>query len=344
MLVSKVLKELTSIPSPSGFESRIKKTITHFLSPYTDSIKEDIRGNLICTKLTKKTDHVKTLMFIAHMDEVGFMITYIEENGFIRFTNIGGIDVHILKGSPVQILHNDIIVNGVIGVKPAHMKKESKHEDYDFSDLWIDIGVKNKEEALRFISVGDCAVIKSDYMEMPNNLISCRGCDDKSGIVALIKMMEILSDNKCPNNIVVVFSVQEEIGLRGAKTSSYNISPDICIAVDVAHATDYPTINKAKYGDIRLGNGPVIPFGQDFTVKIQKKLIDIAEKFNLKYQTLALSNYSGTDVNAVGVSKGGCMTGLLSIPCRHMHTPIEIVSLTDINDVGKILADFCKLN
>lgn len=341
MEISNILKELTGIPSPSGFENAIRAVIKKMVAPYVDTVVEDVFGNLICKKNAKVPATAKTIMFIAHMDEVGLMVTYIEDSGMIRFGKIGGVDVCIMKGKPVQITHNNSVVQGVIGVRPAHMKKESEQRDFDFSDLWIDIGVKNKDEASKYVSIGDCAVIQSDLIEMPNNLISCRGCDDKAGVASLIKMLEKIEKKDVAYNIVVVMSAQEEIGLRGAKISSYNINPDICIAIDVAHATDYQTINKAKYGDVKLGDGPVIPYGADFSQSIQEKLRDISKSIDINHQIIALPSSSGTDVNAAITTKGGCLSGLVSIPCRYMHTPIEVVSIKDIETVSNLLSAYC---
>lgn len=342
MEIKNILKELTDIPSPSGFENAIRSVIKGMVNPFVDTIVEDVFGNLICKKNAEVPDATKTIMFIAHMDEVGLMVTYIEDSGIIRFAKIGGVDVSIMKGKHVQITHNNSVVHGVIGVRPVHMRKESEQRDSDFSDLWIDIGAKNKAEASKYVSVGDCAVIQSDLIEMPNNLISCRGCDDKAGVASLIKMLEIIANKDVAYNIVVVMSAQEEIGLRGAKISSFNINSDICIAIDVAHATDYPTINKAKHGDVKLGDGPVIPTGADFSQSIQEKLRDISRSIDINYQIIALPSSSGTDVNAVITTKGGCYSGLVSIPCRYMHSPIECISIKDVENVSELLSKFCE--
>lgn len=222
------------------------------------------------------------------------------------------------------------------------MKRNGNNRDLEESDLWIDIGISDKDEVEKLISIGDCIVIDAPLVELPNQLISSRACDNKAGVVSLIRMLDLIKDDVFGNNIIVVFSAQEEVGLRGAKTATYSASPDVCIAVDVAHATDYPTVNKSKYGDVRIGKGPVIPVGSDLTPCMQKELKNISQNLGLDYQLLALSGCSGTDINAVQVTKAGCATGLISIPCRYMHSPVEIVSLSDIESVAQILAEFCR--
>lgn len=337
-----IVKSLFQLASPSGHEHRIVKVLKENVSNCVDSIVEDAIGNLICTKYSKDSQTNKTIMFVAHMDEIGLMVTYIEESGYIRFTRIGGVDLMLLKGRNVKIVHGDAEVFGVIGTTPIHMKRNGNNRDLEESDLWIDIGVTDKEEAEKLISIGDCIVIDAPLVELPNQLISSRACDNKAGVATLLRMLNLVKDDVIENNIVVVFSAQEEVGLRGAKTATYSVSPDVCIAVDVAHATDYPSVNKSKYGDVRIGKGPVIPVGSDLTPCIQKELKNISQSLELDYQLLALSGCSGTDVNAAQVTMAGCATGLISIPCRYMHSPVEVVSLSDIENVAQILAEFCN--
>lgn len=338
-----ILRNICSIISPSGYEQAISHTIKKYASDFVDSIAEDALGNIICCKYSKEPQTSKTIMFVAHMDEIGLMVTYIEESGFIRFTRIGGVDLMLLKGRNVKIVHNGTEIPGVIGTKPVHMRRNGNNKDLEESDLWIDIGVTGKEEVEKLVSIGDCIVMDTPFIEMPNQLISSRACDNKSGVTALLRMLELIKNSVCETNIVVVFSVQEEIGLRGAKTATYAVEPNVCIAVDVAHATDYPSVNKAKYGDVRIGHGAVIPIGSDLTPSIQANLKNISQDLGLDYQLLALSGCSCTDINAAQVSKAGCATGLISIPCRYMHSPVEVVSLSDIEIVAQILAEFCKL-
>ena len=342
MELTNILRNIFSVISPSGYEQAISYIIKKYASDFVDSIAEDALGNLICSKYSKEPQISKTIMFVAHMDEIGLMVSYIEESGFIRFTRIGGVDLMLLKGRGVKIVHNGVEISGVIGTIPIHMRRNGGNKDIDDSDLWIDIGITGKEEVEKLVSIGDCIVIDTPFVEMPNQLISTRACDNKSGVVALLRMLELIKDSVFESNIVVVFSVQEEIGLRGAKTVTYAVEPNVCIAVDVAHATDYPSVNKARYGDIRIGQGAVIPVGSDLTTSIQTVLKSISQDLGLNCQLLALSGCSGTDVNAAQVTRAGCATGLISIPCRYMHSPVEVVSFSDIENVAQILAEFCK--
>ena len=339
-----LLKSLIDIPCPSGYENGLQKTIIDIVSPLVDKIELDVQGNLVAYKKAKSVNS-KTLMFIAHADEVGLLVQYIEDDGYIRFSKIGGVDIQILKGRNVVILHEKKEISGVIGVRPIHMENEDSKHKVDISELWIDIGTCSKAETESLVSIGDPIIMDSKLSRLTNNKVSGKACDDKAGIVTLIKALEVLKQNQIESqyNIVLVISVQEEVGARGATTASFNINPDIGIAIDVAHATDYPTINKAKHGDIRLGGGVIIPTSADTSRSIQAKFKDIAMSQNIPFQSLAISGQSGTDAQAIQISRGGCLVGLLSIPCRYMHSPAEVISFTDIEYAAKLIVEFCRV-
>ena len=339
--LSDILRDIAAIASPSGCERAIMQVLGKYVSGYVDLVAFDAIGNMVCSKYGNDAQANKTIMFVAHADEVGLMVSYIEESGYIRFTRIGGVDMMLLKGRNVKIIHNDAEVPGVIGAMPIHIRRNS-NKDLEESDLWIDIGISGREEVEKVVSIGDYIVIDAPIIEMSDGLICSRGCDNKAGVVALLRMLELIKNLDCKTNIVVVFSVQEEVGLRGVRAAAYSVCPDVCIAIDVAHATDYPTVNKSKYGDIHVGKGPVVPVGSDLTSSVQAELKQISQELGIGYQQLALAGPSGTDINAVQVTGRGCATGLISIPCRYMHTPVEVVSLTDIENTAQILAEFCK--
>lgn len=331
------LTQVTSIHSPSGSEFILHSFLKKQLADFSDKIEEDVLGNLIAYKYAIDKTSSKTIMLVAHMDEVAMMVSYIDNDGWIGVAKVGGVDVNIMRGQKVVILHEDREIHGVVGSIPIHMQKETPKKDLDFTDLWIDIGATSINEAERLVSVGDYVLVDSEIQSLNNHCVCAKACDNKAGIVALWELVEKLSSVSIPINLVMVFSVQEEVGLRGAKAAAYNQKPDICIAVDVAHASDYPNINAKKYGRIRLGDGPVIPLGTNFTLKIQKSMMQLAFENNIPFQRLVLPASSGTDVNAVQTERGGCQTGLISIPCRYMHSPNEVVSLCDIDYCSKLL-------
>lgn len=280
-------------------------------------------------------------MFVAHCDEIGFAIKYIDESGYIHFSPLGGIDPSIVRGRDVVIKHHEHTVYGIIGARPASLSKNNKSKDIDISDLWIDIGVGSKSEALDSVSIGDPITFKPHYNELSNNIFSTKSIDNRVGVAILMALIDKLHNADIDENIYFVFSVQEEVGLRGVTTAGYNIHPNIGIAIDVTHATDYPTINKNAFGEIKLGKGPSIPVGPNFSSLVQNKLRNIATQNHIDYQVESISGFSGTDVAELQLLRGGCKSGLLSIPCRYMHTPVETASYDDVLSAIEILFEFC---
>lgn len=341
-----IIEQLVNTPSPSGFEKDTQSVVSKIISPYVDEVMEDILGNLICKRYAKTANDAKTIMLMAHIDEIGMMITYVEPSGFIRFNKLGGVDPQLLQGHSVTILHEGNSVKGVIGSLPIHIKniknKDMQKNVPDISDMWIDIGAASREEALRKVQIGDPIVVDSDINALSGNVISSRACDNKAGVTALLLAAQMLNDKEITNKVVFVTSVQEEIGTRGAIVASYNIHPDVCIAIDVTHATDYPSVPKSKYGEVNIGGGAAIPVGSDLSVYVQHILIELAVGNDIPFQRFALPGSSGTDAHAAEVSRAGCLTGLVSIPCRYMHTPVECISAKDVISTAELLAAFCE--
>ena len=334
-----ILKELCSISSPSGYEMNITSHLKHYLSRYDKiAVTEDSIGNII---VKKNGSSNRDIMLVAHCDEIGFAVKYIDESGYIHFSPLGGIDPTILRGRDVVIMHRGAPICGVIGARPVSLSKNNKSKDIDISDLWIDIGVGSRSEALNSVSVGDPITFKPHYNELCNNIFSTKSIDNRVGVAILMTLIDRLHDVGTVENIHFVFSVQEEVGLRGVITAGYNIHPNIGIAIDVTHATDYPTINKNAFGEIKIGGGPSIPVGPNFSSLVQNKLRDIAAQNNIAYQVESISGFSGTDVAELQLLRGGCQSGLLSIPCRYMHTPIETASYDDVLFAIEILFEFC---
>ncbi len=342
-----LIKDLCCLSIVSGCEIiNQNNAVIDYLNNHNVLFEQDVLGNIIFKKTGKGE---KTLMLVAHYDEIGFSVKYIDDNGYIYFSAIGGVDTSILRGQRVVIIHNGHLIDGVIGAKPVHMinnaRNGNNNKGIDISDLWIDIGVTEKKEDIReLVSIGDPISFPPNFSELKNDIFSSKSIDNRVGVAALFLLFEELQ-NIIVNykNIYFVLSSQEELGLRGARVASFTLNPDICIAIDVTHATDYPTINKNKFGDVRLKQGAVIPTGSNFTPTLQKCLRDIAKKREIPYQIESLPGHSGTDISEVQIIRGGCASGLISIPCRYMHTPIETASYNDIRSVVDILFDFCRI-
>lgn len=342
--VKNILKEFCSISSPSGYEYLATNHVVDSIRKCDEhaNVEIDVLGNIYLKKQGRTN---KTIMLVAHYDEIGFSIKFIDVGGYIYFTSIGCVDLSILRGQRVLINHNGKLILGVIGATPIHISSQQKHgrnSDYDIGELWIDIGAKSKEEAEKIVSIGDPITFCPNYNELSNDVFTSKGIDNRAGLVALLSVYEQIKDIDTEYTINFVATTQEELGLRGAKIAAYSMAPDVCIVIDVTHATDYSAIDKRKYGYIGIGNGAVIPKGPNFNFSLQQELCEIANTHNVKYQIESISGHSGTDAAEIQLSKGGCRTGLISIPCRYMHTPIEIASFNDIKSVIELLVCYCK--
>ncbi len=334
------LKKLMSTPSPSGYEREAQDVVREEIKGFCDKVERDTHGNQIGIINPEGKPRV---MLSGHIDEIGFMVKYIDDEGYLYFAPVGGWDPQISQGQRVVILTDKGPIKGVIGKKPIHlMTEEDRKKVVQIKDQWIDIGAKDKKEAESMVKVGDYAVVDVQFEELLNDLVVSRGFDDKSGAFVVAETLRLLQDKNFDAGVYGVTSVQEEIGLRGAKTSAYHINPDIGIAIDVTFSTDCPTLEKKLVGEIKIGGGPVIARGPNINPKVERLLIQTAEEERIPYQLEGANRATGTDANAIQITRGGIAAGLVSIPNRYMHTPCEIVSLSDLENVAKLLAGFIR--
>ncbi len=332
------LKKLIGTISPSGFEEEAVNLWKKEVEEFAEKTEIDINGNGIAILNEGREPKI---MLAGHVDEVGFMAKFIDKDGYIYFSTIGGVDPHLIPGQRVRIKTKSGEILGVIGKKPIHLlEEEEKKKISKIEELWIDIGAKTEEEAKSKVCIGDVAVCNVGFDTLNSDRIVARGFDDKAGVFIITELLKSLSKKRFDASLYGVVTVQEEIGLRGAKTSAYGISPDIGIAIDVAFATDFPTINKKKTGDVKIGNGPVIARGPNINPKIFDLLLNIAKKENIPYQIEAIPKATGTDANVIQLTKSGVAAGLVSIPLRYMHTPVEVVSIKDLENTSNLLESF----
>jgi putative aminopeptidase FrvX len=334
------LRNLIASPSPSGFEQRVQQVIREDVSRYTDEVRTDVHGNVIAALNPNNRPRV---MLTAHCDELGFLVRYIDENGFIYFAPIGGFDPSTLPGERVQIHVEDRTILGVIGRKPAHLLSgEERGHAPKLSELWIDIGAENKEEALRLVPIGSVATRAAQLENMRGDLVVSRALDDKSGIFAVTEAMRRIhaQRDKLKAGVFFASAVQEEVGLRGATTSAYAIDPQIAIAVDVTFTSDHPQTSKYEIGEVKINGGPVITIGGHINTRVYQLLRQVADQAGIQYQIDPQAGETGTDTDVIQVARSGVATGLVSIPCRYLHTGSEIVSLKDIDEVAEVLSRF----
>ncbi|MGI6400936.1 MAG: M42 family metallopeptidase [Thermoguttaceae bacterium] len=332
--------DLIKTPSPSGYEEKIQAVVRDYVHDFVDDVRTDSHGNLI---VARNPDAPFRVMLSGHCDQIALEVNYIDADGFVYVLPLGGWDPQTLVGVRVTIWSKNGPVNGVIGRKAIHLlNEEERRRVPKITDLWVDIGAKSKDDAANAVRVGDCGTITLDYQELLNNRIAAPATDDKSGLWAVMEALRRIDSSKLNVGVFAVSSVQEEVGLRGAKTSAFGIDPNVGIAVDVTHATDTPTVEKKISGEVNLGDGAVIGKGPNMNMKLVDALIDVAETNEIAYQIAAENRITGTDAAMIQVSRSGVATGLISIPNRYMHTPVEIVSWDDMNAVADLLARYCE--
>jgi len=334
------LKQLVEAPSPSGFEEPVQKIVREQMMKFADEVKTDVHGNVIGIRNPRGSPR---LMLAGHCDEIGFMIRYIDKDGFIFFSSIGGIDAHIVPGKRVKIHTRNGPVLGVVGKKPIHiMEQEEKKKVVKLSEQWIDIGVKDKKEAEKLVSVGDPITFTEGLERLQGELVSSRGFDNKMGTFVVCEVLKEIADKPLEAAIFAASTVQEEVGLRGARTAAYFINPQVGIAVDVGVASDFPEVDKKKEGEIRIGEGAILYRGANINPKVAELLMTIAQEENIPYQLSGEAKATPTDANVIQISRAGVAAGLVSVPLRYLHTPVEVLSLRDLENVVKLLSTFVQ--
>lgn len=334
-------ENLIFLPSPSGFEENASKLFKNYVSKFCDDVKVDTLGNVIAViKANKKTDF--NVMISGHIDEIGLMVKYIDDKGFIYFTSVGGVDIRLLLGMRVIVHTEKGKIKGVVGQKPIHLMEAAEREKVSkIHELFIDIGAKDKKDALKYVNIGDYITIDCGLDKLLNGLLVGRGFDDRMGAFCVAEMLRLISEQKehLSVNVYGVATVQEEIGLRGATVSSYSIEPKVGIAVDVGFATDFPSVDCKIAGEGKLGGGPIISKGPNINPHIFDLLIKTAKMKKIPYQLEAAPRGTGTDANVMQLTKGGVATALVSVPLRYMHTPVEVLSEKDLESTIKLLKE-----
>ncbi|MDD2715737.1 MAG: M42 family metallopeptidase [Candidatus Wallbacteria bacterium] len=337
----KFLEALHLASSPTGSEIPAKKVFREYLKNYADRFESDTIGNTIAVLSGSKPKG--SILLAGHIDEVGVMVKYIDEKGFIFFSAVGGIDPAVLPGKRVVFEKNGKKIVGVLGKKPIHLlDAKDRDKAVQMEDLFIDIGCNSKKEAAKLLELGDTGVTSYGLEYLPNDLAVARGFDDRIGAFIIAETLKNLSSHKknLAYTVYATATTQEEIGLRGASVCAFNLKPDLAIALDVTHAIDYPNVEKKKFGDINLGKGGVIPKGPNIHPWIYTNLVSVAKKSKIPYQVNALPRPAGNDSNVIQITRGGIPVGVVAIPLRYMHTPSEVLSLKDVENIIRLLTDF----
>jgi len=332
------LEEIMSLPSPSGFEQPVQRVVRKQVAKYAHEVKTDVHGNVVATLNPQGSPRV---MLAGHCDQIGLMVQHLTEEGFVHFSAIGGIDTSVVPGLRVVIHGPKGPVPGLIGRKPIHLQtpEERKNAKIEIHKLWIDLGAADKQATEKVIEVGNAITFDLGLTRLQDQRVAGAGFDDKVGVLVVMEALRLLARRKLDCAVFAVSTVQEELGLRGARTSAFSINPQVAIAVDVTFATDHPDMDKARIGDIKLGAGPVIARGPNINPVVHELLVQAAKQKRLSWQTEAIPKASGTDANVMQISREGVAAGLISVPSRYMHTPVEVISLDDAANAATLLAE-----
>jgi endoglucanase len=336
------LRTLVNTPSPTGHEVRGQRVWLDYVKPFAEETFSDAYGN--CVAVLNKGGSPR-LMLAAHADEIAMAVNYISDEGFLYVRKMGGVDAAITKAQRVVIHSRNGPVKGVVGnVAPHLTKQEGDPKPPKIHDLFIDIGAKDRKEAERIVRIGDPITLTDEFDLLRNDLAVARAFDNRIGTFAVAEALRLLQEvkGKLAAEVCAVSNVQEEVGLLGARQIAYSLQPDVAVVVDVTHATDYPTVSKAQHGDVKIGGGPALTHGGCNHPDVVARLEVVAKAKKIRLQHEAMSATSGTDTDVIFWTRGGIASALVSLPNRYMHSPVEVVSLKDLEKIPELLAAFAR--
>jgi len=333
------LKELVATPTPSGAEHDGQKLVADYMRRYADTVRRDAYGNTIGVLNPGAELRV---MLAGHCDEIGLMVQHIDDKGYLYVSAIGGVNVRLLQAERIVIHGRKGPVRGVFGVQAIHLmtQKEREAGAPKIHELWVDIGAKNRKDAEKAVALGDAATIDAGWIDLRNGLVACRAFDDRIGAFIVADVLRILARRKINVALHAVTTVQEEIGLRGARQAAFGIDPAIGVVAEVGFATDYPGSNEKMIGEARLGAGPILRRGPTYHPWVVDRLGAAAAKLKIKVQSQPEARGAGTDAYALQVSRAGIPAGLVSVPTRYMHSPVEVIALKDAEQSARLIAEF----
>jgi endoglucanase len=336
------LRALVATPAPSGYESELGNVYRDYVKKYSDDVVTDTLGNV--TAIVNPNAAMK-IMLAGHMDEIGFMVHYVSDDGFLYFRSVGGNDSAIAAGQKVWV-HGRSRIAGVVGTKAIHLQTADEQKQKPLmKDLWIDIGARTRHEAEDVISLGDVVTVQAELQLLLGDRATARAFDNKAGVLIIAETLRLLAEEPGLSSDVGVYgvaTVQEEIGSRGATTAAFAIKPQTALAVDMGQALDVPNLTKSEHGEFYVGRGPGIPRGANIHHQVFELLKDAATSMDIPYQVNATPSTNPTDAKALQISRDGIATGLVEVPLRYMHTPCETLSLTDVENSARLMAAYCR--
>ena len=330
------LQTLLETPSPSGFETRGQRVWLDYVTEFADDVSVDAYGNAVAVH--KGLPNAPTVAFAGHVDEIGFVVRTIDENGFIHLGPIGGADATVSRGQHVTVHAADNPVEGVIGQTAIHLRDGDETAGID--DQHVDIGADDQEEAQKLVEVGDPITIQSTVSSLAGTRIAARGMDNRTGTWAAAEGLRRACEADVEATIYAVSTVQEEVGLQGAKMVGFDLAPDAVITIDVTHATDDPVTPANRGTGVELGGGPVVVRGGANHPELVRRVRTVAKNEGIDLQLEATGTRTGTDADAFFTQRDGIPSVNLALPNRYMHTPVEVIDTTDIEDLARTLGAF----
>ena len=337
------LETLVNTPSPSGHESRGLRVWMDYVSQYADETYSDAYGN--CVAVLNKGGGPR-LMLAGHADEIGMTVNFIDDDGYVYVRRLGGTNPAITRAQRVIIHSRKGPVKGVVGSVAPHLMRTDTGSPKvpKIHELFIDIGADSRKAAEKLVRVGDPITLNDQFELLRDDLVVARAFDNRVGTWAVAETLRLLKTGRVTLNaeVCVVANTMEEVGLFGARQIAYSLHPDVALVMDVTHATDYPTVDKRQHGDIKVGQGPTVTHGNCNHPEVIKRVEQVAKRLKINLQHEAISSTSGTDTDAVFWTRGGIPSGLISLPNRYMHSPVEVVSLKDLEQIPQLMAGFAK--
>jgi len=337
------LKNLLNTPSPSGFETHGQKVWVDYVRPFADSVEIDAYGNAFATLNPESRKGDPTVFMSGHVDELGLMISHISEEGFLYFKGIGGVDRTLIRGQRVTVHGASGPIPGVTGLLAIHLQEpDDRNKVPELHTMHIDIGVSSRKKAEKLVRVGDPVTYSAEFQELSGGRFAARGCDNRIGAWAAAEALRLIWLQKKSLNakVVAVSTIQEENGLYGASMAGYTVHPDVALVVDVTHATDIPNCSKPKHGEVSLGKGPVLSLGSVNHPVVNDYLRTVAKQQGIAIQVEANPRWTGTDADAIFKQKGGIPTVSIGVPNRYMHSPVEMIQYSDLEQTAELLAAF----
>jgi putative aminopeptidase FrvX len=341
-----VLRQLLTAAGPSGYESAPAAVFARAGRAFTDDVEIDVMGSAVA-RVAGTADPSSPAPFLAvvgHIDEIGLIVTHIDDNGFLRFIGVGGWDPQILVGQRVEVATREATIAGVAGRKPIHLLREEERDKVPkMRDLHIDIGAKDGDEARSLVRIGDVAVIAGEPLELRNDRAISRSMDNRLGAFIALESARLVAEaGGAPGDVAAVGVVQEEITFAGARTSAFRLQPDVAIVVDVTHETGAPGVEVNELGKHEFGGGPVIERGSVLNPAVYELLQAAAERESIPFTVQASARSTGTDADAIHLSRAGVPTGGVSVVLRYMHSPVEMVQLDDVHACARLIAAFAQ--